>query len=586
MIDSQLRTLVEDEYAAQADQLRQLWQMSLNSRLNSGHCQRLTHFEKTQDGHYWVTLDREQESRFREGDLLRLHWGNPVEEAFGLELMLLEEQDDRWRLQHKRNMANAYREWQQGRSVYDGVCYADPDQMDLRSFQHDGLSVLQSSPRGQNIILPLLQNRLKIGLDPNADYEALFANALEQGFNDNQAEAIALACSTNHLACIQGPPGTGKTRVLAQIVDNLIRRVDIPQRILVTAHTHLAINNALNRIALTGVPVVKIGDHYQRRGLDSEIDTFVSLDDWEDRPHTGYVVGATPFAAQSQLRMRDYDFDTVIFDEASQMTLPLAIMAMNRADCYVFIGDQKQLPPILHTLSVLSPEHAQASAFAHLTSQNQAHSVMLNETYRMNAPLTYFPSKHYYQDRLRSAPPTSARRYAFPLTSPANTHEQAIFSEQSLIWLVDESKTCTIRNPWQAEQIGQLAKMAHEAGLPLAEMAVVCPFRAQAKLIRKALKAQLGVDAGQIVCDTVERMQGQERELIFFSLPATSPALIQVMADFLYQPQRLNVSITRGKTKLITLAAAPDDVYPENEQVAAWVQDFRDFLAECTAIKS
>ena len=583
MLDRQLRTLVEDEYAAQIDQLRQLWQMPLESRLSSGYCQRLFHFEKAQND-YWVTLDSQQESRFREGDLLRLHWGNPIEEAFGLELMLLEEQDERWRVQNKRNVANAYREWQQGKSVYDGVFYADSDQMDLRSFQHTGLNLLQNSPRGQNIILPLLQNRLEIGLDPNADYEALFSEALELEFNAHQAEAIALACSTSHLACIQGPPGTGKTRVLAQIVENLIRRVDTPQRILITAHTHLAINNALNRIAQTGVPVVKIGDLYQRRGLDSQIESFASLDAWGDRPHAGYVVGATPFAAQSQSRLRDYEFDTVIFDEASQMTLPLAIMAMNRADCCVFIGDQKQLPPILHTLSILSPEHEQASAFAHLTNQNLAHSVMLNETYRMNAPLTYFPSEHYYQNRLRSAPPVATKRYAFPLPASASSQDALIFSEESLIWLKDVSTTCTIRNPWQAEQIGRLAKLAHDAGLPLNEMAVVCPFRAQAKLIRKALKVQFGVDAAQIVCDTVERMQGQERELIFYSLPATNPALLQAMADFLYQPQRLNVSITRAKTKLITLAASPDDIRPDNKQVETWVQDFRDFLVGCIGI--
>ena len=103
---------------------------------------------------------------------------------------------------------------------------------------------------------------------------------------------------------------------------------------LVSSHTHTAINNALNAIAPHGVPLVKVGRSTQSKALDAGITMVENLKDWHDRPERpgqGYVVGATPFATCSK-RLQHYSFDTVVFDEASQITLPLALMACSNAE--------------------------------------------------------------------------------------------------------------------------------------------------------------------------------------------------------------------------------------------------------------
>jgi DNA replication ATP-dependent helicase Dna2 len=59
----------------------------------------------------------------------------------------------------------------------------------------------------------------------------------------------------------------------------------------------------------------------------------------------------------------------------------------------------------------------------------------------------------------------------------------------------------------------------------------------------------------QVIVDTVERMQGQEKEVVLVSFATASPAFAAQMADFLFQPQRLNVAFTRPRTKLILIGS-------------------------------
>jgi superfamily I DNA and/or RNA helicase len=72
-------------------------------------------------------------------------------------------------------------------------------------------------------------------------------------------------------------------------------------------------------------------------------------------------------------------------------------------------------------------------------------------------------------------------------------------------------------------------------------------------------------------------MQGQEREVVLFSFATASPAFAAKMADFLFQPQRLNVAVTRPRTKLILVGSHhildADKYDPEKTEATAFVRD-------------
>ena len=97
--------------------------------------------------------------------------------------------------------------------------------------------------------------------------------------------------------------------------------------------------------------------------------------------------------------MRGVDFDAVIIDEAGQVTLPLAVMAMLFANTYILMGDHRQLPPVVQTLP---PREAHlASIFASLSGRG--FQTMLEITYRMNAELVRWPGETFYSGKLRPA---------------------------------------------------------------------------------------------------------------------------------------------------------------------------------------
>jgi len=119
------------------------------------------------------------------------------------------------------------------------------------------------------------------------------------------------------------------------------------------------------------------------------------------------------------------------------------------------------------------------------------------------------------------------------------------------------------------------------------DIGVVVPYRAQSRLIRSLIRRNLpeGEIADRLVVDTVERMQGQEREVIIVSFATASAKFASQMADFLFQPQRLNVAVTRPRTKLILVGShhmLDADQYDESQKET--MDRLRDLISGCHQI--
>ncbi|MEZ6195297.1 MAG: AAA domain-containing protein [Planctomycetota bacterium] len=376
----------------------------------------------------------------------------------------------------------------------------------------------------------------------------------------SQREAVRRAVEERE-ALIQGPPGTGKTHVLGLVVRELVRR---GQKVAVCAFTHQAINNVLAeclRHPDIG-SVAKIGG--PTSWADHPADPRLRI---VPRPAAFFrqktvpdVAGFTQHAAfnpvsraldEGALQALPDRFDVVVFDESGQLTLPAAMMAMIQADRWVFAGDHAQLPPVVQTHR--PGDGPAVSVFQHLVERTPREAVLLDRSFRLNAELATFPSRSFYGERLSSAPSAAASR--LELTRDHMGPRAAILDPDrpSTLALVRHQG----RGQESPEEAALVARLVHDAiagGVPPEEIAVIAPHRRQNVKIREFL-GRLGHAGAHPLVDTVERIQGQERDLIVISMALSDPDAISAESEFLFLPNRLNVALTRARKKLVFVAS-------------------------------
>jgi len=563
-----LRDFVIAESENQKSQLAKKWSRPLSERLSNGDAiAGLSVVSTLYDGKITLVCAKNN-SRFREGDFLVLHKGNPEDPN---SILVTLEEDDEIRIVVQLNDGDIY-------LLEDSPegWIADEGMLDLTKFYLDAINQVADTENGRQIILPLLTGNLPPSVDTQ-NYQRAFDRAIAAGLNESQAEAVGYGYSTNLVHLIQGPPGTGKTFVLAHLAKML---VEDGLRIFVTALTHRAINNALDKICDLDnrLPVCKIGRTERAKGL--KVENFGNFfGSGFDELDGGYIIGATPFATRTS-RLEQVEFDVAIFDEASQVTLPLAMMGMLPAKKFIFIGDEHQLPPVTTSKS---SEIAKYSIFEFLC--NRGFDTMLTTTYRMNRQLTEWPSRTFYQGKIYPADSVANRRFNYNLSS--SRWQSAFDPELSSIFIDLDHRNTTVKSQDEAEAVCDIVAVLTQAKIPLDEIGVVVPYRVQARLIRNGLRKILGDREGwqNLIVDTVERMQGQEKEIILVSLTTSSAAFASQLGEFFFQPQRLNVAVTRPRTKLIILGSKHVlDATNSDPDVSRWIHIFKDLISNCARI--
>jgi hypothetical protein len=316
------------------------------------------------------------------------------------------------------------------------------------------------------------------------------------------------------------------------------------------------------------------------------------------------LVGGTPEQVHNLLVLNNGTaqqefFDLILIDEASQMDvahaiLPLAALASRGS--VVLAGDPKQLPPIHQAEAPLNLEHLVGSVYHFVATQPGIAPVMLDQNYRSCACLVEFSHRADYPPTLTSFSPHLQLDLLQPLptTQPPGWPSCLSWTAE---WsaLLDPSKpaTCFVYregrssqwNQFEADAVAALVATLHgrlanqlcnerDAGsgqlrprsnVPYSvtefwekAIGVVTPHRAQQGLIIGKLHQIFGgtgvpPELIRNAVDTVERFQGQQRDVILATFALGDPDAIQAEDEFLLSLNRFNVMSSRARAKLIVL---------------------------------
>lgn len=531
-----LRFLVREERDEQRS-VRELRAQPAELRVLEGECIQGAKF-LGEDGGSFVFAVADNASKFRPGDPLQV--GDGVDLEGGTPLVCGEYDATVGELCLERDPFA--RDVEVG--LRPGALYTlDRRPLGLQGRLRDAVRASFADP----LLVRVLDGTHRPGLDA-ARQERARKHLQALGLNTAQVEAGAAAIATDSLALVQGPPGTGKTFLLAHVTAALAA---VGCRIAVCAFTHRAVDNALLAIrrAAPQVPMLKL-DSSSSDGREALRQASVQLVDARRArlPDKGVVVGGTCF----QIAKLDevYKFHCTVFDEAGQLPIPHALPGLLRSRRWMFFGDHYQLPPVVTTAH--ADREAAASIFEHLHARYGSH--LLDTSYRMNDGVCGLVSATFYGGRLHSDRTASARRMPFV---PGGRLDEVLDPERPVVWLRLDHQQPGQRSTEEAAAVADLVDdLVRRHGVPPAEIAVIAPFRAQVRLLRSAIqhKELPGIEA--LCVDTVERMQGQEREVVIVSLTAGDPRESKGRGAFHLSINRLNVALSRARTKAVLVASA------------------------------
>ena len=191
-------------------------------------------------------------------------------------------------------------------------------------------------------------------------------------------EFLHAQLSLNDSLILQGPPGTGKTYQIAKLCANLLDR---GYSVLVTALTNRALMEIAKKPFLEPylkdkkVFKTKITTDEEREVPQLQLEKVVV-------PKQGCLVLSTFFITSGVAAelSSDSPFDYVIVDEASQALLQMIAAAKRLGKKSLFVGDVKQLPPVIQMKS----SKVRENGYVHLVEGlNSITEMSLYPTYQL-----------------------------------------------------------------------------------------------------------------------------------------------------------------------------------------------------------
>lgn len=378
--------------------------------------------------------------------------------------------------------------------------------------------------------------------------------------NKEQLSAVSSMLEYPPVHVLQGPPGTGKTAVLAATA---IATARMNREVVIIANTHHAVNNALQKIRILDkkATLIKVGSTLKSEELDDTILNFEKFSEYYEysyknrrKKRTGHIIGMTIWGAITHLGLRHHaHFRPYIslVDEASLMPLSYATILGKTAPSVCLFGDSQQMPPIFRP--ELENNDNSISILDYCAQKVEGVPVtVLHTTYRMNEEITSIVSKSFYEPHgivLHSAENIANNGFVSPFMEIKGMEGSVVFADAAI-----STPNCEEEDEGEADAVVEMVKALLDEGKKPKDIAVITPFRKQVRLIRAKAKEVILAEELPLI-DTVERLQGQDVDCIIITFASSDKDYIETIRGFLFNPNRLNVMISRAKTKVVIIAS-------------------------------
>jgi hypothetical protein len=290
-------------------------------------------------------------------------------------------------------------------------------------------------------------------------------------------------------------------------------------------------------------------------------------------------------------------FDRIFIDESSQVSVTDSLPTLGLLSVggrLALFGDPLQMPPIQHLAPPKGAEHLVGSLHAYLRyrfPKVAERERFLKYNYRSCEPIVNYARMIGYKQEFESMVQERRATYAVLGSAPAGwnpaitwspLYDRILDPERPCVSVTYEDGTAGQANDFEAMLVAgtvlslraaeraRLGASFDEVAFWTVTIGIVTPHRAQRSAIVELLRASVAseaVAAGLVdeAVDTVERFQGGEREVILVSFGVGDPDLVSAEEAFLFQRERINVAVSRARSKAIVFISRdllyhlPDD---------------------------
>jgi predicted RecB family nuclease len=347
-----------------------------------------------------------------------------------------------------------------------------------------------------------------------------FDRAVQTGELEEMKELVR-SLDGRHLV-IQGPPGSGKTWTSGRLIADLIARGN---RVGVASTSHKAIHNLVAAVeeaaAETG-----LGFKGLKKASAGNPESFYAGTNVENVTSGEDCVDCDLAAGTAWLfsnERHDGTLDYLFIDEAGQVSLADALAMGTAARNLVLVGDPLQLDQVLQGTH---PGGSDASVLKHLLGEHATvppdRGLFLERTFRLHPDICGYISEEFYEGRLEPADVARER------TTPLGT---------GLRYVAVEHEGRRQESSEEAAAVRRVVEELRSAGVT--DVVVVAAYNAQVNALKEALP---GVRVG-----TVDKFQGQEADVVVYSLASSSGEDVPRGLEFLLSRNRLNVAISRAR---------------------------------------